>query len=145
MATLASQEALTTVGRQNRLTKNDRLVLGALEDAGAPLKAYDLLERLKAQGIGAPMTVYRALDRLQKKGLVHKLDGLGAFMVCQHGHPHDVETFLVCRKCEKASELRDPMINLQDFAQKAQSEDGFTADLVRVEIRGLCSDCNPGA
>lgn len=142
MAALASEHSHTAGGRRVRLTKNDRLVLGALDEAGSPLKAYDLLERLKVQGIGAPMTVYRALDRLQKQGLVHKLDGIGAFMVCQHGHPHDVETFLVCRKCEKASELRDSIVGLSDFMEVAKNEQGFTPDLVRIEVRGICTDCN---
>ncbi|MEM7741140.1 MAG: hypothetical protein AAF225_10105, partial [Pseudomonadota bacterium] len=70
MNSLASQHEFPSEGRRVRLTKNDRLVLSALENADGPLKAYDLLERLKEQGIGAPMTVYRALDRLQKQGLV---------------------------------------------------------------------------
>lgn len=142
MSNLASQQGFNSDGRRVRLTKNDRLVLSALEEAGAPLKAYDLLERLKAQGIGAPMTVYRALDRLQKQGLVHKLDGLGAFVVCNHGAPHDVETFLVCRKCDSATEVEDGGESLQHMVHHAASDNGFQADLVRVEIRGLCKNCN---
>jgi Fur family zinc uptake transcriptional regulator len=127
--------------RKPRLTKNDRLVLTALEDAEAPLKAYDLLERLKTQGIGAPMTVYRALDRLQKQGLVHKLDALGAFVVCSHGHPHGVEIFLVCRGCDGVEEIKEGADRLQDIAQLASDACDFKADLIRVEIRGECRDC----
>lgn len=142
MATLAGQQTFNGGGRRVRLTKNDRLVLSALEDADAPLKAYDLLERLKASGIGAPMTVYRALDRLQKQGLVHKLDGLGAFMVCKHGEPHEVETFLICRECEKVEEIREPSPSLHQLAHEAADRNDFDAGLVRVEIRGVCKDCN---
>ncbi|MCQ8186398.1 Fur family transcriptional regulator [Parvularcula maris] len=140
MSSLAQQQT-SVAGRKPRLTKNDRLVLTALESAEAPLKAYDLLERLKVQGIGAPMTVYRALDRLQKQGLVHKLDGLGAFMVCSHGHPHEVETFIICRDCEKVEEIKDGAQRLHDVAHHASDNFDFKADLIRVEIRGTCKDC----
>ena len=142
MPTLASQAGLNSDSRRVRLTKNDRLVLAALEDADAPLKAYDLLERLKAQGIGAPMTVYRALDRLQKQGLVHKLDGLGAFVVCKHGHPHEVEIFLICRKCDAVEEIKDSGEGLHQVAERASSGFGFTPELIRMEVRGFCKACN---
>lgn len=142
MATLASHIDVHGGERRVRLTKNDRLVLGALEEANGPLKAYDLLERLKVQGIGAPMTVYRALDRLQKQGLVHKLDGLGAFVVCKQGEPHDIEAFLICSKCEDVEELKDTGDALHQLLHDATDHSGFHAGLVRVEIRGLCKICN---
>ncbi|MEE4207980.1 MAG: Fur family transcriptional regulator [Parvularcula sp.] len=141
MATLATERSHGGVNRRVRLTKNDRLVLNALEAASGPLKAYDLLERLKGQGIGAPMTVYRALDRLQKQGLVHKLDGLGAFMVCEHGEPHEVETFLICKDCDGVEELREPSSALSDVAHRLSHEHNFEAESVRVEIRGTCTNC----
>ncbi len=142
MSNLAVHSGNPPDGRRLRLTKNDRLVLAALEDAGAPLKAYDLLERLKVQGIGAPMTVYRALDRLQKQGLVHKLDGLGAFVVCQHGAPHEVESFLVCRKCEDAEELDLHNDALRQLITDALGDREFDTDRIRLEIRGICKRCN---
>jgi len=141
MAMLATQQSQSTDGRRVRLTKNDRLVLSALEEAGAPLKAYDLLERLKAQGIGAPMTVYRALDRLQKQGLVHKLDGLGAFMVCMHGGPHDTEIFMICERCESVTEVRESDGTLEAFASRAAEGVGFKPGVIRMEIRGTCARC----
>lgn len=142
MSNLASHHVHATDVRRLRLTKNDRLVLAALEEVGAPLKAYDLLERLKAQGIGAPMTVYRALDRLQKHGLVHKLDGLGAFVVCKHGEPHDVEVFLICQKCDYVTEVDYRDHNLEHLTQHVSSMESFTPETVRVEIRGICKTCN---
>lgn len=146
MATLATYQNVANDGRRVRLTKNDRLVMTALEEAGAPLKAYDLLERLKAQGIGAPMTVYRALDRLQKQGLVHKLDGLGAFVVCKHGEPHNVEIFLVCHNCDYAEEVYEVDATIEQLAREVAAKHEFDASLVRMEIRGQCrkgNDC-PG-
>lgn len=143
MATLAAHQGLAAEGRRVRLTKNDRLVLNALEEAGGPLKAYDLLERLKGQGIGAPMTVYRALDRLQKQGLVHKLDGLGAFMVCKHGYPHDLEVFLICTKCDAVEEVFEPDEGIRELVKRGADTHGYTVDHIRVEVRGICPACNP--
>ncbi|MEO1656285.1 MAG: Fur family transcriptional regulator [Pseudomonadota bacterium] len=142
MTSLASQHEFPNEGRRVRLTKNDKLVLTALEDADGPLKAYDLLERLKEQGIGAPMTVYRALDRLQKQGLVHKLDGLGAFVVCKHGAPHAVEAFQICTKCDNVEELWEVDSTLHQLVHDASEKGAFHAEMVRVEVRGLCTKCN---
>ncbi|MEM9839474.1 MAG: Fur family transcriptional regulator [Pseudomonadota bacterium] len=145
MATLANSVGVPSAGRRVRLTKNDQLVLTALEEAGRPLKAYDLLERLKVQGIGAPMTVYRALDRLQKQGLVHKLDGLGAFMICKHGAPHDVEIFLICENCDSVEEIEDLSEvgeALHEIIARKSEATGFKAELIHMEVRGNCAKCN---
>ncbi len=141
MTNLASQQEAHLESRRVRLTKNDRLVLSALQEAGGPLKAYDLLERLKDKGVGAPMTVYRALDRLQKQGLVHKLDGLGAFMICAHGEPHAVEVFQICRHCEKVEELVDAGPVLDQFLQDSAEKSHFHPDMIRIEVRGVCANC----
>jgi Fur family zinc uptake transcriptional regulator len=142
MATLSNPADFQGEFKRQRLTKNDRLVLSALEDADGPLKAYDLLERLKGQGVGAPMTVYRALDRLQKQGLVHKLDALGSFMLCNHGAPHEVEAFLICRTCEGVEEVKEAGPTIVQLAQQAADEANFDADLIRIEIRGTCRKCH---
>ena len=60
------------------LPRPQRSILAKLADQG-PLKAYELLNLLKHDGIKAPMTVYRALDKLQAKGLVLKLEAENAF------------------------------------------------------------------
>ena len=46
------------------LTKNQELVLGALEKAEGPLSAYTILDALRDDGLRAPLQVYRALDKL---------------------------------------------------------------------------------
>ena len=125
------------------LTRNESMVLGTLKTADAPLKAYELLAQLKTRGVKAPMTVYRALDRLESRGLVHKLDGLGAFVVCNHDEPHRVQTFLVCDGCAGVSELREA----QDIADEGTlasvaTQSGFTMASARVEIRGRCGTCD---
>jgi Fur family zinc uptake transcriptional regulator len=53
--------------------------LRLIADAGRPVKAYDLLDRMKATHEGAaPPTVYRALDFLLEHGFIHKLSSINA-------------------------------------------------------------------
>ena len=125
------------------LTRNEQMVLGTLRAADGPMKAYDLLADLKVQGVRAPMTVYRALDRLEGRGLVHKLDGLGAFVACNQDAPHALQTFLVCDGCAGASEVADvPGAPIERGRIEAVARaSGFTAVSARLEIRGRCEDC----
>lgn len=129
------------------LTQNEELVLAALRDAGGPAKAYALLAGLKAQGVRAPMTVYRALDRLEGRGLIHKLEGLGAFVICNHeageDRPHALQAFLVCDGCagvSEVAEVRDVPLDRTRIDGLARAA-GFAAVSARLEIRGRCKDC----
>ena len=66
------------------LTKNQDLVLRTLNGADAPLSAYDILDRLRDDGLRAPLQVYRALEKLIEQGLAHRLESINAF-VCLAG------------------------------------------------------------
>ena len=70
------------------LTRNQGLVLGALNHSEAPLSAYDILDKLRADGLRAPLQVYRALDKLVERGLAHRLESLNAFVACADEHCH---------------------------------------------------------
>ena len=56
------------------LTKNQKLVMGALSNANGPLSAYTILDELREHGFRAPLQVYRALEKLVELGLVHRLE-----------------------------------------------------------------------
>ena len=62
------------------LTRNQGLVLDTLTGSGAPLSAYDILDRLRQEGLRAPLQVYRALDKLVERGLAHRLESLNALV-----------------------------------------------------------------
>lgn len=121
------------------LTKNETMVWDVLDQAGEPLKAYEVLDRLKARGVRAPMTVYRALDGLVGKGFVHKLDALNAFMLCTHDGPHDMQAFLVCDECAGVTEfeLEAGSAGIQPVLRNS----GFDMRAARLEIHGLCQNC----
>lgn len=121
------------------LSRNETLVWKTLAAGAEPLKAYDILDRLKGEGVRAPMTVYRALDGLEKKGRVHKLEGLNAFVLCNHKGPHKVQTFLVCETCSTVQELEVRAVEA-DIAPAVKAA-AFRMHTARLEIKGHCVNC----
>src|ERR1700712_5446313 len=80
------------------LTRNQELVLGTLAHAAAPLSAYDILDKLRDEGLRAPLQVYRALDKLTERGLAHRLESLNACVCCADAHCHasGCTAFAIC-------------------------------------------------
>lgn len=129
--------------RPKGLGKNEKLVWETLASATDPLKAYEILDGLKDKGVRAPMTVYRALDGLENKGHIHKLDGLNAFVLCNHEGPHVVQTFLVCEKCNNVEELE--VVAVEADITPAVRAANFHMDTARLEIKGACENCAEAA
>ena len=80
-AALAEAES-ACAARGLRLTPIRRQVLNALYATHRPMSAYDLIDRLAAEGGAkrlAPITVYRALDFLMENGFVHELESRNAY------------------------------------------------------------------
>ncbi len=125
--------------RPSGLSKNETLVWTAMAAADGPLKAYEILDTLKGQGVRAPMTVYRALDGLEAKGIIHKLEGLNAFLLCNHEGPHSVQTFLVCERCSRVEELE--AVSVETEIAPALKASAFKMRTARLEIKGACMDC----
>ncbi len=127
------------------LTKNQALVLGALEGASAPLSAYSLLDQLRDAGFRAPLQVYRALDGLIKAGLVHRLESLNAFVACagthghDHDHGHDMAAFAICDRCGQVAEISDHAMGEKLDAWVSAS--GFAPRKAVIEFRGTCATC----
>lgn len=125
-----------------RLTPIRASALRLIADAGRPLKAYELLDLMKATHEGAaPPTVYRALDFLLDNGFIHRLSSINAFVACHHpgGERHAVP-FLICDRCHAAIELEDEQIvRLLDQRARAQ---GFAPRAQTLEVHGLCAACS---
>ena len=119
------------------LLKNEKLVWDVLSASRDPLKAYEILDKLKELGVRAPMTVYRALDGLEAKGHIHKLDGMNAFVLCNHEGPHVVQTFLVCESCSTVKELQVVAVEA-DIAPAVRAA-AFSMHTARLEIKGNCN------
>ncbi len=139
--------AAACVVRGAKLTDLRRDVLRLVLEAGQPVGAYALLDRLKIGRAGAaPPTVYRALDFLLDQGLIHKVERLNAFIACTdhareagHSHPHQ---FLICGRCGVTAEIADPAV--ADALAAAAQAIGFLARRATVEIEGVCATCASG-
>lgn len=123
------------------LTRNQGLVLGALNHSGGPLSAYDILDKLRADGLRAPLQVYRALDKLVERGLAHRLESLNAFVACadEHCHRKGLIAFAICEGCGKVDEFADPVI--EDRLGAWAGSKGFKVERTTMEIRGKCTVC----
>ena len=124
-----------------KLTKNQALVLGVLEQSSIPLSAYTILERLSEHGLRAPPQVYRALDKLLDLGLAHKLSSMNSFLACQHTQcgSHRVTSFAICDGCEKVSEIIN--IEFERHLNSLANDVGLRPTRSTIEIHGLCDEC----
>ncbi|GIT26478.1 MAG: hypothetical protein CM1200mP41_25220 [Gammaproteobacteria bacterium] len=81
-----------------RLTPVRERVLQLLLESHSALGAYDLLEKLKADGLGSqPPVAYRALEFLVAHGFAPKIERLNAFVACSRTHAGHSPAFLICR------------------------------------------------
>jgi Fur family zinc uptake transcriptional regulator len=123
-----------------RLTPLRREVLELVAGAGKPVKAYDLLDRLREKhGNAAPPTVYRALDFLLENSFIHKLESINAYVSCHHPAESHQVPFLICDKCHCAQEVCDERVaELIEAQAKAL---GFRPTAQTLEVHGICKNC----
>lgn len=126
-----------------RLTELRRRVLELIARERKPVKAYDLLDRLKAERSGAaPPTVYRALDFLRENGFIHRLESVNAFTACHHPRTRHTVPFLICDVCAGATELCDDRVAA--LLDEQARESGFLPEAQTLEVHGVCRRCREG-
>lgn len=127
-----------------RLTPIREQVLCLVINEGKPIKAYDLLERLRQEHArAAPPTVYRALDFLLDNGFIHRLESLNAFVGCGHPEASHHSQFLICDRCDVTVELEDHSV-VEKLLAAAEAQ-GFHADSQTIEVHGVCGGCSEKA
>ena len=126
--------------RELKLTPLRRRVLELVARERKPVKAYDLLDRLRGEREhAAPPTVYRALDFLLEHGFIHKLESVNAYISCHHPAERHTVPFFICDRCESATELCDDKVAL--LLDKQAAALGFTPASRTVEVHGTCARC----
>ena len=127
-----------------KFTPQRRRVLEILLEEHRALGAYEILDRLRAEGLGTqPPIAYRALDFLVSHGFAHKIERLNAFIACTHIGQNHAPAFLICRICSAVAESYvDPLSGDLGHAAKAA---GFTIERAVIEAEGLCPQCREGA
>lgn len=134
----AAERRCTSAGE--RWTPSRRRTYELLLEAGAPVKAYDLIASYagKSEPVAKPPTIYRALDFLTGQGLVHRIDSLNAFLACRADHTGQAAGFLICDCCGRVEEF-DAAVG--PAASAAATARGFSPQRITVEMRGACAAC----
>ena len=123
-----------------QLTPARKRVLEILLQEHRALGAYDLLDRLRAEGLGSqPPVAYRALDFLVQQGFVHKIERLNAFVACAHPQEDHAPIFLICRVCDNVAET--DVSHARGPVGEAAGSVGFVVEKVVVEAEGVCPNC----
>lgn len=127
-----------------RLTPVRRRVLEILLESHRAMRAYEVLERMQAEGLGAqPPAAYRVLDFLTSNGFAHRIEALNAFVACTHPGEHHVPAFLHCRICDGVVETVTSVGSVQgdSLLDAAAQAAGFRIEARTVEAHGICSIC----
>ncbi|MDF0604878.1 transcriptional repressor [Neisseriaceae bacterium TC5R-5] len=126
--------------RGSKLTALRRQVLEIVLSQQGVIKAYQVLAALQEQrGVAAPPTVYRALDFLVEHGLLHKVEALNGFIVCDHFDCQHESLILVCQLCGKVQEI-DASASLA-VLREAASTVTFTLSQQNPLLAGVCDRC----
>ena len=123
-----------------RMTPTRRRALEILLENHRAMGAYELLKRLDDEGFGSkPVVAYRALNFLQSQGLVHRIEGLNAYVACTHPDHDHRPAFIVCRDCRTVTEAN---VDLRHGPLAAAAQNaGVTLERTVVEAIGQCENC----
>jgi Fur family transcriptional regulator, zinc uptake regulator len=124
-----------------RLTPLREAVLRVLTGSHKALGAYDIIERMSAQGRRlAPISVYRIIDVLSEAGLVHRLESRNAYFACLAPHRDRASmVVLLCEACDRVAEAEAPAA--WGAIDAITRDTGFAVSATILEIQGQCADC----
>lgn len=123
-----------------RLTQARRAVAVAIGQQEGHFTAEDVLARSRSgrRRVGRA-TIFRSLDLLTDLGLVERVDlptGEHAYVACEPAaHHHHV----VCSRCGRSIEVDE--LGLEPVISRVESQTGFAVQSHRLELFGLCADC----
>ena len=127
-----------------RLTPVRRRALEILLEEHRALGAYEVLDRLAADGFGnQPPVAYRALDFLVEHGLAHRIRRLNAYAACAHPGERHSPAFFICETCNAVAEA--PGAEVAAAMGRAADGIGFRIRRMNVEAVGLCPACGEAA
>ncbi|WP_435874417.1 transcriptional repressor [Roseinatronobacter sp.] len=138
--TILSQAEARATRMGLRLTPVRLRTLELLIAAHGALGAYDVLEKLAAEGYGTqPPVAYRALNWLVEHGFAHRIRRLNAFTACAHPSDDHAAAFLICDRCDSVTEA--PAGAVTAALTQAADSAGFSMDRATIEAVGQCRAC----
>ena len=122
-----------------RMTEPRRSLAALIAEQDGHFTAAELVAAAKKSrpAVGRA-TVFRTLELLEEIGAVERLDlptGEHAYVGCEPAHHHHV----VCSRCGRATEIDDS--GLRSVVQDVARQTGFRVDDHRLELFGVCPDC----
>lgn len=123
------------------VTQQREVVADVVFSSREHLSVEEIEARLKERGerIGKA-TIYRTMEILVRSGLVEDHDFGDGFKRYEHLFGQQpVHEHLVCTHCRKVTEFRSPEI--QRLQDQVSRQHGFLPTRHRLEIYGLCADC----
>ncbi len=137
-ATGGCATAITGMAEAGRRRPGDlrAAVLRALRDAGRPLSALELRERIRGEGQPvAPSLVFRAIRELAERGAIRKVLSARGYIPGGGG----AGVALYCRECGRVTEAAcDEAFASLDRAAACR---GFAVSRHIVEVPGVCDAC----
>jgi Fur family ferric uptake transcriptional regulator len=123
-----------------RATPRRLEVLEELARERNDVTAQALWSRLrKGSSTAGLATVYRTLALLSDAGVIDVLshhNGEQCYRLCGEAHHHH----LLCERCHRVVEVEE--CELDDWLNGVAKRHGFVTTDHRVEITGVCADCN---
>ena len=141
---LLAQAEKLCAQRNVRLTPQRLEVLRLMSLQQGAISAYDLLDLLReSEPQAKPPTVYRALDFLVEQGILHRVDALNGYVVCQHlddaQHHEHANVIVTCRDCGRVDEMLADA-GVQALRQSCLAQ-GFEMDNQQLLLNGHCTEC----
>lgn len=121
-----------------KITKTRLDILKILENTIKPLNAYEIQKQLKDINIS---TVYRVLQKLIEVNLIHKIDKLNSYTLCNKVNEScKCHHLFICNLCNKVIEFIDHSIC--EIQNKLAFKNKFKTASHSLEIMWVCNNCN---
>lgn len=138
VATLLGRAVDRCAAEGQRWTPVRQRVYELVLKAGAPVKAYDIMDAYRDGPAAKPPTVYRALEFLEQLRLVHRIPSLNAYVACHGEAQAHAAAFLICDCCGSAEEFEPGPV---EAASRTAAAHQFEARAILLEVRGRCGRC----
>lgn len=126
---------------KQRYTEPRKQVLSVIARSKKPIKAYEILNKLKLILYDPkPPTIYRAIEFWLKHNFIHRIESLNAYSVCNESHLHKGSQFLICNDCGRVIESH--LSNLPKIIKETSLKNSFQPDSWNIEINGKCGLCS---
>jgi Fur family transcriptional regulator, ferric uptake regulator len=124
-----------------RMTGPRRAVAQLLTERDGQFTAEELLVESRSRGLGiGRATIFRSLELLGRLNLLERIDlpsGEHAYLLCEPEHHHHV----ICSRCGRADAFAMDDRGLPERLEQVARATGYRIDAHRLEVYGLCPDC----